>query len=169
MEDQIELLWIFVCAGLFLLLMYCSVWMLPAYDLGHLQVSFSSVLISRVSNLTVVFSVTTHSAPVSHWTGQLQQMAELGHLLSYDWTCAAFLLQPLLMLQTWSRSSENCQVHCACTQLYPRAPSHTESAFLQVIFLGEAREQLQTEWVGPAMAAAHSCLSCRPICPTSGK
>lgn len=60
------------------LLICCSVWMLPAYDLCHLQVSFGSGLIPRVSSWTVVFSVTTHSAPISHWTGQLQQVAELG-------------------------------------------------------------------------------------------
>ncbi|XP_075358643.1 apoptosis inhibitor 5 isoform X1 [Mycteria americana] len=37
---------------------------------------------------------------ISHWTDQFLQVAELGHLLSYNWTCAEFLLQPLLMSQT---------------------------------------------------------------------
>ncbi|XP_054684864.1 apoptosis inhibitor 5 isoform X1 [Grus americana] len=37
---------------------------------------------------------------ISHWTDQFLHAAELDNLLSYDWTCAEFLLQPLLMLQT---------------------------------------------------------------------
>ncbi|KAM6068616.1 apoptosis inhibitor 5 isoform 1-T1 [Theristicus caerulescens] len=40
------------------------------------------------------------TSQISHWTDQFLQVAELGHLLSYNWTCAEFLLQPLLILQT---------------------------------------------------------------------
>lgn len=99
--------------------------------------------------------MTCRFAPkISHWTGQFLQVAEQGHHLSHNWTCAELLLQPLLMLQIWSRTTGNCLVYCAYT-VTSLCPSQSDSVSLQVAFLGRIWEQLQTGWIDPTMAATH--------------